>query len=247
MFIRAQRYWRVLEFPYTVTKLPPGHKLEILDISSPKLLACLIAKNYPHKVVAIDIWKEEIEFWQEVLTVAGNSRQTRGEILLRIEDATRLSFPDDSFDFVYSISVIEHIDGFGDKKAIDEIARVLKVGGTAVVTVPYDKEGYDVFRDESVYHKQYASLPVFYERWYNEEQLQGRLLGNSKLEVVDLQLIYEKHLRVHKCLIPTVRNHSRFVQNLWNLVEPVVGLLNLGITPGLGKAEGIAAITFRKR
>ncbi len=51
-----------------------------------------------------------------------------------IEDATALPFAADTFDFVLSIEVFEHL--FRPDLAVAEIARVLRPGGTALVTVP---------------------------------------------------------------------------------------------------------------
>ena len=49
-------------------------------------------------------------------------------------DATAMPLPDDSFDRVIAAEVLEHIPA--DQAAIDEIARVLRPGGLAAVTVP---------------------------------------------------------------------------------------------------------------
>ena len=46
--------------------------------------------------------------------------------------ATKIPFPDNYFDKVYSISVMEHIEK--DSKAMDEVYRVLKPGGKFVFT-----------------------------------------------------------------------------------------------------------------
>lgn len=247
LFLRALRYWRVFEFPYTLAQLPPHERLAILDISSPKILAFYMAQKYGHNVSAVDIWEEEIAFWKKILKLAGNPRRIAGKVSLAIADATRLAYEDESFDFVYSISVIEHIDDFGDTKALQEISRVLKKGGIAVVTVPFDQNGYDVFKSEGVYHKTYATSPVFYERWYNPEQLQARLVASSGLEVEDLQLAFEKYLPLHHTCIPKLLKSSWFVRNLWSAFEPFVALLNLDISPTLqARKEGIALITLRK-
>jgi SAM-dependent methyltransferase len=49
-------------------------------------------------------------------------------------DATAMPFPDASFDRVIAAEVLEHIPG--DQQAMNEIARVLRPGGIAAVTVP---------------------------------------------------------------------------------------------------------------
>jgi SAM-dependent methyltransferase len=49
-------------------------------------------------------------------------------------DATSMPFPDASFDIVIAAEVMEHIPA--DQAAMREVARVLKPGGTAAITVP---------------------------------------------------------------------------------------------------------------
>jgi SAM-dependent methyltransferase len=51
-----------------------------------------------------------------------------------LADATAMPFPDGSFDRVIAAEVLEHIPG--DQAAMHEIARVLRPGGVAAVTVP---------------------------------------------------------------------------------------------------------------
>ena len=53
---------------------------------------------------------------------------------LRIMDARKLAFPDESFDKIYSFHVIEHIVKLGD--AFAEMARVLRPGGTILLVYP---------------------------------------------------------------------------------------------------------------
>lgn len=51
-------------------------------------------------------------------------------------DITMLPFPSDFFDFVICIHVLEHI--VDDRKAVKEIFRVLKEGGSALIQSPMD-------------------------------------------------------------------------------------------------------------
>ncbi len=53
---------------------------------------------------------------------------------LAVADATRLPFPDKSFDVIVCSEVLEHIPDFG--AALKECARLLKPGGRLAVTVP---------------------------------------------------------------------------------------------------------------
>ena len=53
---------------------------------------------------------------------------------VRCEDLTKLTFADESFDLILSLEVFEHV--FDVEKAIAEIARVLRVGGAHIFSVP---------------------------------------------------------------------------------------------------------------
>jgi ubiquinone/menaquinone biosynthesis C-methylase UbiE len=53
------------------------------------------------------------------------------------QDLTRLTYPDESFDAISCISVLEHIPAPLDQQALNELLRVLKPGGLLVVTVDY--------------------------------------------------------------------------------------------------------------
>lgn len=54
---------------------------------------------------------------------------------IRNEDATQLTFPDSSFDFVLSFEVLEHIPNY--KAALAEFSRILKPGGKLILTAPF--------------------------------------------------------------------------------------------------------------
>jgi SAM-dependent methyltransferase len=54
---------------------------------------------------------------------------------IRREDLTALAFPDTSFDFILSLEVLEHIPNY--RAALRECARVLRPGGTLLLTAPF--------------------------------------------------------------------------------------------------------------
>jgi SAM-dependent methyltransferase len=72
-------------------------------------------------------------------------------------DGTNLEFPSESFDIAFSFSSIEHFGGknhSGALRSLQEIERVLKPGGLAVITTEYiinDKEHPEFFNRRTVY------------------------------------------------------------------------------------------------
>ncbi len=70
-------------------------------------------------------------------------------------DGRFLAFEDASFDVVYSLSSIEHFDGFrGARLAMDEMARVLKPGGMLALATEYLLSGpphHEAFQPEQVH------------------------------------------------------------------------------------------------
>jgi SAM-dependent methyltransferase len=63
-------------------------------------------------------------------------------------DICKLPFEDDHYDFIICNHVLEHIPD--DKKAMEELYRVLAPGGTAIIQVPYDRNRTVSFEDDSI-------------------------------------------------------------------------------------------------
>ena len=61
--------------------------------------------------------------------------ETRENLKFEVADATRLPYPDQAFDDVYAISVVEHFKLGAAEDALREILRVLKPGGRFVGTL----------------------------------------------------------------------------------------------------------------
>lgn len=87
-------------------------------------------------VVALDYAEDEVVETRATLdgmVESGEIPRHRFKGVMR-GDATRLPFPDSSFDVVITSEVLEHIQD--DVTAITEMVRVLKPGGTFAATVP---------------------------------------------------------------------------------------------------------------
>jgi SAM-dependent methyltransferase len=84
-------------------------------------------------------------------------------------DARRLPFADASFDRVIAAEVLEHIPE--DRRAMAELARVLKPGGTMAVTVPrFGPEAVNWALSDA-----YHDVPGGHVRIYRRSMLLGRL------------------------------------------------------------------------
>lgn len=106
------------------------------------------------RVLKLDLWNEALntrilhwmraqgaeavglDFSKEVVCRAHqNSQETENPPFLVQSDIRQLPFENSSFDFVYTMGTIEHIDEYQD--AIIEVQRILKVGGKAIIGVPH--------------------------------------------------------------------------------------------------------------
>jgi SAM-dependent methyltransferase len=88
------------------------------------------------RVVACDMAVPELEQVRalfEAMTLAGEAPPDGMAVTVN-GDATRLPFPDDTFDRVIASEVMEHIPD--DVGALHELVRVLRPGGTIAVTIP---------------------------------------------------------------------------------------------------------------
>ncbi|QYA24137.1 methyltransferase domain-containing protein [Gramella sp. MT6] len=63
-------------------------------------------------------------------------------------DICDLPFKNESFDFILCNHVLEHIPD--DKKAMQELYRILKPGGTAILQIPQDLNRAETFQDDSI-------------------------------------------------------------------------------------------------
>jgi len=85
------------------------------------------------RVVALDRSEADAKDCAAFLTALIDESEN-GQAGSMVGDALYLPFPDETFDRVICAEVLEHIPD--DRAAMAEIARVLKPGGTAAVTVP---------------------------------------------------------------------------------------------------------------
>lgn len=212
----------------------------ILDVSSPYILSYVLSKT--GKVIKTDINPEEGRFIRE------------GENLsFRPEDATHLSFGDDSFDLVYSISVIEHIHG-NYLKAVREMARVTRPGGYLYLTFPVSSTRMEEWLEEDPYGVQHrAEGRWFFQYRFSEEDLTGICSASGEMEVLDRSVYWERKAGRYNRVMEWLRKDLgvgkvNVVKNsLVNLVSGFFLLDNRAAEFLRSKPFGNASIVLRKK
>ncbi len=189
-------YWRFPEFSESLSAIDAAGtgSLKILDIGSPKLLSLFLAIKRNHTVFATDLQDHDIfkrykQHFEDWTLLKGSS----GEYNVEFQDARSLQYADNTFDIVFSLEVLGHIPDSGDMQAMQEIHRVLKKGGVAIIAVPYSNEAGDLFVQNDVYDRPFDGKPIFFVRQYDEQSVRDRLVKASDM-VLDKKTVMGERL-----------------------------------------------------
>jgi ubiquinone/menaquinone biosynthesis C-methylase UbiE len=178
--------------------------LKILDVGSPKLFGLYLAYTKPVTVILTDFHKRYIEeyisLWNSIQGTA------KGCIEFTTADARSLCFDNDSFDIVYAMSVIEHVEGKdGDSIALQELKRVLKQGGLLIVSIPFGDhyieqmiETYSAYlTDGSDTSEDYSFFQRIYDMKSVKERILRSIIAHTELKLVSRrwQFILRLYLR----------------------------------------------------
>ena len=102
--------------------MPPGSKVLDVGCGTGEMAATLAKRGY-------EVWGVDIA---EPMVRYASHRHESGRF--RVGDLEHIPFDDDTFDAVVCLGVIEYLPD--DARALSEIRRVLRPGGTAVVSTP---------------------------------------------------------------------------------------------------------------
>ncbi len=117
-------------------RLPISPGTRLLDLGCGAGLHAFEAARRGAQVVALDTDRGELDQVSAIAAAMAEAGEipAGADIRAASGDATRMPFADGTFDIVIASEVMEHIPA--DQAAIREVARVLRPGGTAAVTVP---------------------------------------------------------------------------------------------------------------
>lgn len=123
-FQPATSLWRAVELAHIINSpFPSGRGLD-LGCGDGRILKRILGHVGPREMTGIDLDSRETDAARALGLYAA----------VHTGPASEIPEPDNSFDFVFSNSVLEHIPNLAE--VFVEVARVLKPGGTFVFTVP---------------------------------------------------------------------------------------------------------------
>lgn len=191
------------------------------------------------RVVAFDQDAKELAGLQETLTAMSAAGEgEHGGARTEQGDALNLPFDDGEFDRLIAAEVLEHIPD--DRRAINELARVVRPGGSIAVTVPR-------FWPERIcwaLSDEYHEIEGGHVRIYRADTLAGQL-SQAGLEVTGRDHVHALHAPYWwlKCAVgvanddnPLVRTYHRLL--VWDLMKkPVLTrVAERLLDPALGKS-----------
>lgn len=209
---------RYYEYAWVLRHLGVRPGMKVLDVgSSNSLTPCLLAKRYGAVVHAVDPHEHVMvqRTYADWCGLDGADDGPGGRVIVEIQDATRLSYSDDSFDAATCISTIEHIPDDGDRRALNELVRVIRPGGLIGLTVPFHVAYREIYLQKDVYSERYEGNPIFFERHYDRQALMTRLLSHPRLEVLTSSFLVEWrqlrwYLKIARECLPDVGLRSLF-------------------------------------
>ncbi|WP_017444767.1 class I SAM-dependent methyltransferase [Gayadomonas joobiniege] len=209
--IRPIEAVRTLEISYMLKwlNLNPDFKPKlILDVSSPYVAAQCLDKKANAEIIKTDINIQEMYIIDTLKT---------GNIRFKKEDATKLSFPDNHFDFVYSISVIEHIYQ-KYLSAIEEMIRVTRPGGYIYLTTHTAPELMEEWVEQKIYsHQARNKDKTFFQYRFNTKDILHEIEKVSNVTIESIDLYPESYPGAYDRLVRLLKSDLR--NNLLNRLK----------------------------
>ena len=183
----------------------------MLDMGSPQVLSGCLSRMYPDsELIYMNKFMDEIEESRVFKRTLKLNRLSH----LQADARNPSAFPKESFDWIVSCSVLEHIEDIdgacGDAAAVANVWSWLKPGGCFAFSVPFSTSAFDEYTDTPSYGgTSSAAGRCFFQRFYDENTLRERILASSRFQVVETAYIGERYFVRRPIQERTARLFSR--------------------------------------
>lgn len=166
-----------------------NNKKIILEIGCGQGFSTFIrSKKKNTKIIGTDLSKTEIKI----------AKERYPNVDFRVMNAEKLEFKNDSFDEVYAIEVLEHVNNI--KKVLREISRVLKSGGKLIVSIPYHKSEKWLIKIRPTYFKEIHHVRIFKENdlenfCKKEDLFVIRKKRTGFLQHIELYFLFKRNIK----------------------------------------------------
>ncbi len=168
---------QLLDYPIPVLRAAPSSGTRFLDIGCNWGRWCVAASRAGFQPIGIDPSFEAVHAARAVaLQLGANAWFVAG-------DARYLPFRSDSFDFVFSYSVLQHLSKEHVRESLADVRRVLRSGGRAMVQMP-NKVGLRSIQHQA--WRRFREARAFEVRYWSVRQLEeefSELIGPSEVEI----------------------------------------------------------------
>jgi SAM-dependent methyltransferase len=227
-------------------RFPVGPGDRLLDLGCGAGRHAFEALRRGARVVALDTDQGELRQVAAMFAAMNEAGEVPASAAASVAaaDATAMPFPDGSFDRVIAAEVLEHIPA--DQAAINEVARVLRPGGRAAVTVP-------AWLPERVcwgLSDDYHNVPGGHVRIFTRGELRAKL-ARAGLAVSGYHHAHALHspywwlkcaVGVHDDAHPLAQTYHRLL--VWQIMKnpAVLRLADRALNPVIGKSVVVYAV-----
>lgn len=147
----------------------------------------LLSKNKSNQVVGIDLSLEDINI----------AKKRYPDVRFKVMNAEKLSFKDNTFDEVYALEILEHVDSVDN--VLNEVKRVLRMGGRFIASIPYYKSEKWLLKVRPTYFDEIHHVRIFKENELEKLCKERKLALTKKkskgfLQHIELYFLFKRHI-----------------------------------------------------
>ena len=225
---------RYFEFQFVRESLLTS-AIRCLDVSSPRLFSLFTAhqSGSARSIKMCNPDSDDIQRTQIIAEALNLQNMT-----FSTESVLDLGKQKDTFDCIWSISVVEHISGdYDDCTAAQLMFNALRPGGRLILTVPTDKRFWNEYRSEDYYGTQpREDNNYFFQRFYDFEAIKIRLLAPIGMEPTIIRWFGEtENGHFHKYIERRLGSNDWVsIEDPYEIVDHYEEYLDFASMPGAG-------------